>query len=237
MKHSHVLSYQLCVGVADRSYGAGTSKQADHSSKQTARTNVPPMQAIPASTQDLPSALQDITHHELHFNARSVLGIGHNGEVIVSEIDSAHLYIITHDGSDYIQKYEKNLPCPVNCKAIDGDRIFLQKTRNADTVCYDQELQELCTFQQEGLLFDCIDDELFYSQGTPGRIDWKNIVVCQIDEMPSLQLKKKMTLQPPTNHFWEITPSVCRAMGSYVVVESQTRSLDIFDANGMICVI
>ena len=237
MKHSHVLSYQLCVGVAGRSYGA--SKQADHSSKQSSRTNVPPSQVTPASTQDIPLSVQAITHHWLGFKADISLGIGYNGEVIVSEVDSARLHIITHDCNDYIQKYATNLPRPVDCKAITGDRIFLQKIWNADTVWYDHELQELCIFHQEGFLFDCVGDDLFYYQETPGKRDGE-IVVWQIQGMSSLQklkMEKKVTLQPPAHHRWGSIPSACRVMESYVVVESETKSLDIFDANGMICVI
>ena len=197
------------------------------------------MQATSASTQDFPLSVQAITHHSLGFNANAVLGIGSTGEVIV-QATSGHMHRIAHDGNDYTDKYKKNLPWVASgCfKATDRDRIFLQNIPNADTVCYDQELQELCTFQQEGLLFDCIGDELFYIQSTPGKRD-RIIAVYQIDEVPSLQklqLKKKVTLQPPAHHCWGQRPSICRVMESYVVVESEAGSLDIFDANGMICV-
>ena len=225
------------LNVAGHTYGAGAYTQAAHSSEQTAYTNVPPTQATSPLTEDLLVSVQAITQHRLDFNAHIVLGIGHNSEIIVVKLDSTCLHRIAHDGKDYIQKFKKKLPwTDGNCyKGIDGDRIFLQKYWNADTICYNKELQEVCTFQQKGFLFDCIGDELFYCQGAPGKLDGK-IVVCQIDEQ-TLLLKKNVILQPPVHRCWGITPSICRVMESYVVVESEARALDIFDANGMICII
>ena len=199
------------------------------------------MRAISASTQDFPLSVQAVTHHGLSFSASAGLCMGSNGEVIVKQVASGHMHRIAHDGNDYNDKYKKFLPWATGgCfKAMDRDRIFLQEGIDTHTICYDQEFQELCTFQQEGFLLDCIGDELFYCQGTSDKRDRK-IVVCQIDEVPSLQklqLKKKVTLQPPAHHCWGPSPSICRVMESYVVVQSDARSLDIFDGNGMIYVI
>ena len=250
-----LLSYQLPLDVAGRTYGAGASKQVDHSSKQTPPTNVSTSkQAASASAQAIPVSVKAITHHDLGFKANTILGMGFNGEVIISKDNSKDFYLIEHDDNRYTQKYRKNLPDGIknyDCfKAIDGDRIFLQNDYSEDTICCNRKLKTLSVMHHEGWLIDCIGDKLFYAQGTVDEEfeakDWK-IVVRQLYEdeqsvpdepsLGKLQLEEHVTLQPPAAQGWGVGLSICRVKESYAVVENITRSLHIFDARGMIFVI
>ena len=243
---------QLAFDVAGRTHGAGASEQVDHSSKQTAPTNVSTSkQATSASTQAIPVSVKAITHHDLGFKANILLGMGFNGEVLITKDNSKDFYLIEHDDNKYTQKYRKNLPDGKSidwCKAIDGDRIFLQNNCIGDTISCNTDLNELCRIDHEGILIDCIGDKLFYGQGTADKKakDWK-IVIRQLYEdeqsvpdepsLGKLQLDEHVTLQPPAAQGWSGYLSICRVNESYAVVENITRSLHIFDARGMIFVI
>ena len=244
-----VLSYQRILHVADCTYGDGVSKQADHSFKQTHPINVPTStQATSASSQVISVSVEALTHHDLGFKACLNLGIGSNGEVIIVKFNSKDFYMIEHNGNEYTQKYRKNLPdgMAYDCnKAIDRGRIFLKNGYSEDTICYNTELNKLCIIEHEGLLIDCVGDTLFYGQGTLLKKNW-NIVIRQLHQdeesvpVPSLgelQSEEQVTLQPPACHCWHDYPSICCVNESYAVVEHCTKSLDIFDARGMICVI
>ena len=179
------------------------------------------------------------------FKAFFVLGMGFSGEVIIVKDNSKDFYLIEYDGNEYTQKYRKNLPDGMenHCnKAIVGDKIFLQNGCN-DTVCYNTELEELSRMDHEGYLIDCIGDKLFYGQGTVDNQDWK-IVIEQLyqdkesapDELSleKLQMEKQVTLQPPVPYGWELWLSICCVNESYAVVETNSLSMDMFDARGII---
>ena len=250
MYNSHILCYQLTLDVTGHTYGADASRQADHSSQQAAPTNVPTSkQTTTASTQAVPVSVRAITHHELGFKAHFLLGMGFNGEVIIVKDNCDEFYLIEHDGNKFTQKYRKNLPDGMDYgynKAINRDRIFLQNRFNADTICYNRTLDAVCIMYHEGLLLDCIGDKLFYRQGTWDKQDWKISVrqlyedeesVPDVPSLGKLQLEEQVSVQPPAPHGWKHALSICCVSESYAVVESLTRSLDIFDARGMMCYI
>ena len=206
-------------------------------------------QAASTSTQAIPISVKAITHHDLSFKAHFLPGIGFNGEIILAKHTSKDFHMIEHDGNKYTQKYRKNLPDGMDygcSKAIDGDRIFLQNDYNEDTICCNRTLQTLHRVHNEGWLIDCIGDKLVYRQGTLGKQDWK-LAIRQLyqdeESVPDvlsqwkLQSGKQVTLQPPAPHRWNRYLAICCANESYAVVEILAGSLDIFDANGMICII
>ena len=152
-----------------------------------------------------------------------------------------------HNGKKYIETWKKRLPGEMmyDCyKGISSDQyVFLQRSEDEKTVCYDKSLTKTTELYIQGELIDIISDEVFYRQGAWGKRDWQIIVHNTVMEgkstssdlasaLQNLQLVQHKILKPPSPHGWNKCLSVCRVKLCYVVVESNTKSMDIFDEDG-----
>ena len=112
---------------------------------------------------------------------RQYAGIGFNGEFILSDADSLrNFYKMECTGKEYKETWKKELPDGIDCYSSKGisnnGTIFLRRRRadKRETVCYDKYLNELTVLHHKGGLIDCINEELFYQQGTK-RHTWNDI--------------------------------------------------------------
>ena len=206
--------------------------------------SVPAIQNVPRLIPRVPKSVQAVTHHKLPFTADSIVGLGYNGELILGDWDLL-LYKVQHDGKEYKEIWKRMSPKGMkkDCyKQISSDRwILLQNNDDEKTVCYDKTLTKQTELQLKGALIDSSNDEVFYSQGTLHKKDWQITVHKTVMEGTSvsgvlasaqLQLGQHRTLEPPSPHGWYGALSVCRTQQGYVVVEFNTRSMDIFDQEG-----
>ena len=188
-----------------------------------------------------------MTHHELPFKASFLVGLGDNGELILGDSDSnEYLFKMQHNGKKYIETWKKRLPDEMAyncCKGISSDQyIFLQRSKDEKTVCYDKSLTKTTELNLQGELIDSISDEVFYAQETRFQSDWlivhktvmegKSTSSDLASALQNLQLVQHKTLRPPSPHGWNSCLFVCRMKFSYVVVTHITRSMDIFDEDG-----
>ena len=211
-------------------------------------TSIPAIQNVPIPIHSVPKSVKAVTHHKLPFTAYCISGLGYNGELILSDDDSQrYLYKMQHNGDDYQETWRKELPdgMEYHCfkEMSSAGCIFLQNNQDKKTVCYDASLTKLTELQVQGYLIDSISDEVFYRQGTAWGNDWQIIVHKTVMQgtstsgvlasaLQQLQLGQHRTLKPPSPRGWYDALSVCRTQQRYVVVETYTRSMDIFDQDG-----
>ena len=219
--------------------------------------SVPVIRNVPEPTHTGPKSVQAVTRHKLPFKAHFRAGLGENGELILGDEDSERcLYKMAHNGQEYTETWKKQLPFGMeyNClKETSKNRdLFLQINKYKDAVCYDESLTKQTELYRQGELLDCINEEVFYARGNLGKNDNTIIVYRMVIEGKSnsgfvasalqklqlglprtLRLDLHRTLEPPSSHHgWSSALSVCRTDRGYVVVESDTRSMDIFDLDG-----
>ena len=198
--------------------------------------------------QKVPKSVQAVTHHTLPFTADWRVGLGYTGELILGAYDSSRiLHKMQHNGKTYIETWKKELRdgMKYNCyKEVSSDAyIFLQNNMNEKTVCCDKSLTKKSELHVQGILIDSTSEEVFYAQGTWGEKNWEIIVHKTVMRgistsgvlatvLQKLKLGEHRTLKPPSPHEWGGDLSVCRMKHGYVVVERNTRSMDIFDEDG-----
>ena len=232
---------------------------ADTKANNVSPTSVPAIQNVPRPIHSIPKSVEAVTHHKLPFTADWRPGLGYNGELILCDSDSErYLYKMQYYGKKYKETWKKVLPDGMKYdfykQMSSAGCIFLQNDKDEKTVCYDASLTKLTELQVQGVLTDSINDEVFYGQGTSWGNDWQIIVHKTVMEgtstrgglasalqklqlgqhrtLKKLQLGQHKKLKPPSPHGWRSALSVCRTQLGYVVVEHNTRSMDIFDEDG-----
>ena len=189
-----------------------------------------------------------MTHHKLSFEAHLIVGLGYNGELVLGNRDSRrYLHKMQHDGKEYKETWAKELRdgMEYHCykQMSSQGYIFLQSGKNETTVCYDESLTKNTELYLQGVVYDSISDEVFYAQEPLDdcKISVHKIVMegTSASSFPAsapqkLQLgpHRIKKLKPPSPHAWQWALSVCKTMVGYVVVESNTSSMDIFDQDG-----
>ena len=190
--------------------------------------------------------MQAVTHHKLPFKAHYAAGLGYNGEILRGDKDSKrYLYKMQHEDNEYKETWKKEVPDGMkyycNIAMSRNGYIFLQNDDDEKTVCYDESLTKTSVLNHKGELVDSSKDEVFYRQES---LDDSKIIVHKTDNegrstrrvlasaLQNLQLGRQKTLEPPSSHRWGWRLSVCITEQGYVVVESGTSSMDIFDQDG-----
>ena len=155
----------------------------------------------------------------------------------------------------YKETWKKELPDKMryNClKGIsrEGD-LFLQNDLDGKTVCYDGSLTKRAVLHPGGICLDSIDEDVFYGQGTWHGSDFKIVVHKTVEGGKStsgvlasasqrqqlspnrkMQLEEHQTLEPPSPYRWKSALSVCRTELGDVVVDFDTRSMEMYDQDG-----
>ena len=235
---------------------SGTVTPTDPKAIHASPTSVPDIQNVPKSIHSAPKSVQLVTHHKLASKADWKAGLGYKGEVILGYWDSKrYLYKIQLNGKEYIETWKKELPdgMEYDCyKGVSSDEyIFLQNNKDIyhqgdddeKTVWCDKSLTKRTILNIRGVLIDSTGDEVFFARGPLYRKGCRIIVHKTVMEgksargvlasaLQKLQLDQHRTLKPPSPHGWRRDLSLCRTQLGYVVVESYTLSMDIFDDNG-----
>ena len=166
---------------------------------------------------------------DLHLadGASSYVAFGDHGTVALTDDDHIHLY--QHDGVKYCFVGKKPLPDDVgwDCyKAISVTTIFLQQNGDAPTYQYRcRDLHQLDKLDHEGHLCGVVyPNTLVYAQRR-GDEDW--ILTLHLAD-------GEMILQPHGGDKWDWGLSVCAALEHILVVETKTKSMNVFTLSGNI---
>ena len=168
--------------------------------------------------------------------ASHLVAFGPRGEALVESLDylshrgrnDLSLYRLEDTGGKYRRTVERKIAKGVGMgcqKAVTDRNIYFQININGPTFQLDaSDMSTITTLHHEGDLHGCVHPEaLVY--GVERSEEW---IMYVHDETGVV------TLQPPKPRRWNKNLSACRAGQHIIVVETTSRSLDVFTATGNI---